>query len=311
MDNSVCYDAAAAFACYPDSDQINAWSETLYARAKDETIHGEFMNLSPVTPWFGNNPNTQENRFVRFRAQDHSFYGYWQPALKTPAPLLINLPGYGAYVSNHPQLNDDGFHVLHISPMGYTTPSGIDVTQQMEDKNWPVLDLTARGEPGGYADWLLDVLLAIRWARERPEVIADRVSLFGTSQGGGASLLVASIMQEEIRCVCADLPFLTAFPLSELQGEAYGILRKSYREMPHAQFWFNLGLVDTLSHAHRLHIPVMLSAGGQDHVCPREGIEELFRRLNTTKQYSFLTDVAHTHSRESMYLFRSWFALFA
>lgn len=89
----------------------------------------------------------------------------------------------------------------------------------MEDGNWPVLHNTAMGLPGGYEDWLLDCLLAVRWACEQPDVLGDRLSFFGTSQGGGGSLLMASLLGARVRCVCADLPFLTAFPIAKLQGE--------------------------------------------------------------------------------------------
>lgn len=174
-----------------------------------------------------------------------------------------------------------------------------------------MLHNTAMGICGGYHDWLLDCLLGIRWMREQPGVIPDRISLYGTSQGGGASLLVASILRDDIRCVCADLPFLTAFPLSGLKGEAYGILRSAFESTEPEKFWNRLGYIDTTSHAHRLTMPIMLSAGGRDDVCPQETIEFLFSLLPGTKQYTFLENNVHTHSRQSMFLFRSWLAMFS
>ena len=300
-----------AFSLYPSHQEIDDWCLALYEKSALRPIEGQFLDDNPIKEWFGNNPNTLNNRFIRFQTTDHIFYGYWQPALKAPAPLLINLPGYGSYISNYPQLNDDGYHILHLSPLGYVTPSGTDQPRRMPDGNWPVLENTARGLPGGYSDWLTDCLLAIRWIRNLPEVLSNRISLFGTSQGGGASLLLSSILQEEIRCVCADLPFLTAFPLTHLQGDAYGLLQNAYHSMDSSVFWRNLGFIDTVSHAHRIHIPVMLSAGGKDSVCPFETVQLLFSKLETTRQFTYLSDVFHTHSRESMFLFRSWFALYA
>lgn len=104
---------------------------------------------------------------------------------------------------------------------------------------------------------------------------------------------------------------MTAFPVSRLQGDAYGILRSAYRTVPPAGFWNRLGYVDTLSHAHRLRLPVMLSSGGRDAVCPPATIEMLFERLHCTKQYTYLENNVHTHSRESMFLFRNWFSMYA
>lgn len=312
MSDRLYADVEKAFSFYPAKEEIDRWAEQLFQGSKEQEISGYFLDDNPITQPFGNGPNTLVNKYVRFETgTGHVFYGYWQPAMKQPAPLLINLPGYGGYISMHPQINDDGFNILHISPLGYVSPNGPDKSLLMEDGNWPVLDRTARGLPGGYRDWLMDCLLAIRWARQLPEVLPDRISLFGTSQGGGGSLLLASILQEEVRCVCADLPFLTAFPLSGLEGEAYGILRKAYTEISPEHFWNRLGYIDTLSHAHRIRVPVMLSSGGADDVCPPDTIEALFSKLETTRQYTYLEHNVHTHSRQSMILFRAWLALYA
>lgn len=301
-----------AFSAYPSASAVDAWCDALLRRSLAMQVQGTFVQDNPIRHAFGNGPNTLMNRYVRFDTETgHTFWGYWQPAMKQPAPLLINLPGYGGYISFHPQINDDNYNILHISPLGYVSPDGPDLSRAMEDGNWPVLHHTAMGLPGGYEDWLLDCLLAISWAKTQPGVLADRLSFFGTSQGGGGSLLLASILQGAVRCVCADLPFLTAFPLSGLSGEAYGILQDAYGAVEASVFWNRLGFIDTVSHSHRLTMPVMLSAGGKDQVCPPATIEFLFSRLPGSKQFTFLEDAVHTHSRQSMILCRSWLALHA
>jgi len=300
-----------AFSYYPTASEIDQWVEQLLNKSIAAGITGTFTEDNPIRHAFGNGPNSLVNRFVRFETESHVFWGYWQPAHKQPAPLLINLPGYGGYISMHPQISDDAYNILHISPLGYVTPDGPDMELAMKNGCWPVLCNTARGCPHGYEEWLLDCLLAIRWATQLPEVLSDRISLYGTSQGGGGSLLLASILNSEVRCVCADLPFLTAFPLSGLQGEAYGILQDVYEQEDRRLFWNRLGFVDTISHSHRLHMPTMLSAGGKDTVCPAATVEYLFQMLPGSKQYTFLENNVHTHSRESMFLFRNWLSLFA
>lgn len=212
----------------------------------------------------------------------------------------------------HPQIADLGYHILHVSPLGYVTPEKTRDELALPDGNWPVLPNTAAGIPGGYGDWLSDCLLAIRWAQARPEVLPRRLSLFGTSQGGGGSLLLASILgPERVRCVCADLPFLTDFPGSGLEGDAYSLLQPIYEAVPAADFWRRLGYVDTVSHAHRLTMPVLLSAGGEDATCPPRTVERLFQSLSGTRQYTYLEHQEHTHSRSSMYLFSAWLRLYA
>lgn len=304
------YEAEAA-AFYPTGQEVDTWAQTLVAEAEQTPVRGEFLDTMPVTTSFGNNPNTLVNRYVRFtRADGSMFYGYWQPAFGGRAPLLINLPGYGGSISNHPQLCDLGYHILHISPLGYVTPDGENTALQ-ENGSWPVLSNTARGVPGGYRDWLCDCLRAIHWALCQPQVQGDSLSLFGTSQGGGGSLLLASLLGQKINCVCADLPFLTNFPLAAMRGSAYGLLQPVYAQISPDVFWRNLGMIDTLSHVHRLHIPVLLTAGGKDDVCPPETVKSLFDRLgDIVKQYTFLRDEIHTHTRESMFLFTTWLRMY-
>ena len=299
---------------YPLPAEIDDWCARIAAEAEAVSVEAEELDITPIRLEFGNSPNTLENRYVRFTAGDgrRPFYGYWQPAMNGPAPLVINLPGYGSSISLHPQLSDLGYNILHISPLGYVTPDGPVQALAMPDGNWPVLPNTAAGTPGGYEAWLSDCLLAIRWAMARPDVLPGRLSLFGTSQGGGGSLLLASILgPERIRCVCADLPFLTDFPDTQLSGPAYGLLRPVYDAVPREDFWRRLGFIDALSHAHRLTMPVMLSAGGADDTCPAATVEALFQRLPGTKQLTYLQHQVHTHSRSSMYLFASWLKMFA
>lgn len=299
---------------YPSPGEVDAWAEKLFLESERTSVEGVQLDVMPVCIPFGNSPNTLVNRYVKFTADDgrRPYYGYWQPTLNTPAPLLINLPGYGGSITMHPQIADLGYNILHISPLGYVTPENTLNELALPDGNWPVLPNTAAGAPGGYNAWLSDCLLALRWAQSQPEVLPDRLSLFGTSQGGGGALLLSSILgPEKVRCVCADLPFLTDFPSTGLEGPAYSLLQGVYDTTPHKEFWRRLGFVDTVSHAHRLTMPVMLSSGGADFTCPSATVEHLFQRLPGTRQYTYLEHQEHTHSRSSMYLFAAWLRLYA
>lgn len=303
-----------ALCYYPSSSQVDAWANDILAKHALDEVDVKILDFSPITQCFGNNPNTLENKYIEFKYKnkDAKFFGYWQPSLNNPAPLLIHLPGYGSSITMHPQLSDWGYNILHISPLGYVEPDFVDKERELSPGIWPVLDKTARGEPGGYEDWLLDVLTGIFWAKKQKEVLEDRVSIYGTSQGGGTALLTASILKDYgIRCVGADLPFLTNIPMSGLEGSAYSILKNSYIIEPKELFWNRVGFIDTASHIHRLNIPVMLSAGGEDDTCPAETIIKLYEQLSCTKQITFLKDQIHTHSRSSMYLFGAWFKMFA
>jgi cephalosporin-C deacetylase-like acetyl esterase len=202
----------------------------------------------------GVNHCSHEFQYVKFSPEGMDpFYGYWQPALSTPAPLLIHVPGYGAEMSTHPDLVSLGFNLLHISPLGFATPQGPNESKKRNDA-WPVLpdSVISKGE-AGYRIWLAQCLMAIRWAMGQTEVIEDRVSFFGTSQGGGGSLLLGSLFKDRgVRCVAADVPFLTNYPMAAGRG-AYRHATEGLENVEDkAAGWKALGLVDTISHADRL-----------------------------------------------------------
>ena len=143
--------------------------------------------------------------------------------------------------------------------------------------------LRAREE---YREWLIDCALAIKWAQGQKEVIPERVSFLGTGQGGSASLLLGSIYRGRgVRCVAADEPFMVDFPLSKIMQPEWA---PQLCEGVATDEWRALGFIDTISHARRLTVPVMLTAGGDDTSCPAALIKSLFDRLPATKMYCYL-----------------------
>ena len=140
-----------AESAYPSPGEVDAWAEGLLIGSEKVAVEGAVLDDMPIRVPFGNSPNTLVNRYVKFTASDgrRPFYGYWQPALNTPAPLLINLPGYGGSITMHPQIADLGYHILHVSPLGYVTPEKTRDELALPDGNWPVLPNTAAGIPGG------------------------------------------------------------------------------------------------------------------------------------------------------------------
>ena len=74
--------------------------------------------------------------------------------------------------------------------------------------------------------------------------------------------------------------------------------------------WRALGLIDTLSHAHRLTMPVLLTAGGDDTVCPPASIQSLFERLPGTRSCTFLAGQAHAYTPAFLHLTAAWFGMY-
>lgn len=301
---------------YPSPAEIDAWCESLLREADGldctVTLHAPAAQQLPTTR------HTPPPNYARFELADGDvFWGYWHPvASGGPAPLMIHVPGYAAEMSYHPELEADGCNVLHINPLGFWTPDGPDESRR-RNGTWPVLPDTmlSKGRHG-YRDWLRHALVAVRWASSQACVQSDRLATFGTSQGGGGALLLGSLLRARgLKAIAADVPFLTDYRLmarTQPPG-AYSLVCDTLATMAESDLpaaWRALGFVDTISHAHRLTMPVLLTAGQEDVVTPPASIRALFERLPGTRSYTELAGQGHAYTMPFLYLARGWFRLY-
>lgn len=101
---------------------------------------------------------------------------------------------------------------------------------------------------------------------------------FGTSQGGGAALLLGSVFNDITRATASDEPFLTNIEMAAGRG-AYGLGASLYKDTPKETVERGKYLIDTVHHLHRYCFPILLTSGGRDENCPPETIENLFYSL--------------------------------
>lgn len=303
---------------YPSASAVNLWCREMLELAEALAVTAQDVSESPVYT-FPLRVRHQENaRYMAFTtATGETFYGYWQPTQSTSAaPLLIHLPGYGAEMSAHPQLVSRGYNVLHINPLGYSTPTGFDLTKA-PGGGWPVLpDTVTTGGTRGYRQWLSQAMAAALWASAQQGVQTERIATFGTSQGGGTALLLGSLLAGRgVKAVAADLPFLTNFPLVYAKSNrgAYEMAFSALDNLADAQqveAWRALGYIDTMSHAHRLTMPVLLTAGSIDQVTPKDSIISLFDRLPSTRSFSEFAGQDHAYTVPFLPLATAWFELY-
>jgi len=291
---------------YPASSEVDEWCAGLLREAEGLRVEARLLDAPPYEFRLG--VRHTAGCYVAFESPGRrTFYGFWQPCPSGRGPVLFHLPGYGAEMSAHPELVTQGYNVLHINPLGYATPTGPDASLQV-DGQWPVLPRTARSPgKGGYVDWLTDAILAVRWAMGRPGVEAQRYAFFGSSQGGGTALLLASIFAERgVGAVAADVPFLIDLPrllapLREMEAAGASEARAA---------WKALGCCDVLCHAHRLRMPVLLTAAGRDETCAPEGIRRLFDLLPGTRSFTLLAGQEHGYTAAFLHLAAAWFRLY-
>jgi cephalosporin-C deacetylase-like acetyl esterase len=320
---------------YPGPEAIDAFCDELKTLAKKATknIIVEHEAIPPyTTQYMSGQVSARGTHFVKITTSAENnlppFYCLWQPVSpgsgdrkSTRRPLLVHTPGYAGTMHSHPDLQANGYNILHVNPLGLNSPSGFDATkmrpltptvlstfEEGAQKKDPLIAQLYRsvGDTGvpavlfdtidsdgakGYKQWLLSCLVAVQWAKKQKTVDSERIATFGTSQGGGGSLLLASILSSRaISCCAADQPFLTDLKtLVRLTDACHPVTAEFKFRMMHMEEaearkkWWHLGFYDTLSHAHRLVMPCLLTSGSADYTCPAESISNLYARLPSTR----------------------------
>lgn len=295
-----------------DAASIDTWVAEILREGKKPCRYSEEY-VDPFEPDMYVFQSVCANRFVKIERGDNPpFYAYYQPCFDKEAPLVVHTPGYGAEMSFHPEIAQY-YNVLHISPLGYNTPRGKDRSKLTMNGCGPVYPETiVSGGKKGYACWLADCVSAVEWARRQKNVLPDRISFFGTSQGGGGALLLASLYREEgvVRAVAAEEPFLTDFKTAAGRG-AYAMGADMYADTPQEIKESGEFFVDTTHHVHRISCPVLLTSGGRDGTCPPETVKNLFESLKGTKSYTHFDYLPHGYSREFLALVKAWFMMYA
>lgn len=302
----------AEYRHYPEKEERDQWIKSIWELAESAPVTAEVIEDNGFRPQLGLF-HQAHFRYVRFDVPGfESFYAYWQPALSGPAPLLVHVPGYGSEMVSHPELAYQGYNILHISPMGYTTPQGSVDSKKIDNEFQVLPESITSAAQAGYRIWLANCIQAVSWATGLDCVLKKRISFFGTSQGGGTALLLCSVFKGKgVRCVAADVPYLTDFPQA-VHSNSYEIVLQTLEKMTSQQAgWRAIGFIDTVNHADRLTVPVLLTSGGADDVCPPGTIQHLFEKLPGTKSLTHLEGMAHGFTPQFLHLVSAWFRLYA
>lgn len=293
-----------------DYKDIDLWVSKIREEGKRPCTYSEEY-IDPFEPSMYIFQSVETDRFIKIESEGYDpFYCYFQPCFRKEAPLIVHTPGYGGEMSMHPELAQY-FHVLHINPLGYTTPKGkAKEKMTMEGCGSVFPDTFLSGGTKGYYTWLVNCVMAVEWAFKQEGVIKDRVSFFGTSQGGGAALLLGSIFNDITRATASDEPFLTNIKMADYRG-AYGMGRDWYKDADPELVERAMYYIDTINHVHRYNFPVLLTSGGRDETCPKETIADLFNRIEGTKSYTNFDHLSHGYNKEFIQLVKAWFLIYA
>jgi len=302
---------------YPTPQEVDEWIGEIWREALSTPFTAEIIDDPSLgnRDWFFVGQALYSSRFVKITPQNGDpFYVYWQPVENGPAPLCVHLPGYGCEMTHHPDIVAQGFNVLEVSPLGLCTPHGKNAEKIAGYSVFP--DTITSLARGGYFNWLTHCILAVLWAWSQPQTIPERVSFFGTSQGGGTALLCGSLFRDRnARCVAADEPFLAGFEEAVKFGAFGDLLPEPLKQViekhGEAVAYKTLGYVESICHAHRLTMPVLLTSGSADELIPAECIKALFEMLPKTRCYLDIEGRGHGFTPEFAHLVKAWFRLYA
>jgi cephalosporin-C deacetylase len=207
-----------------------------------------------------------------------------------PWPVIISTPGYGG--SQQGVMLSEcqrGFAIIQVFPRGQGESS--QLFKLDKDKLTGKLD---KPEGAYYQGAYADVIRVIDFVMTRNDLDGNRIALMGTSQGGGFSIAVAAL-DNRVKAVVAHVPFLCNFRLASKTKSLVSNLLEKAGPVNESSF-ITLDYFDPLNLASKLHIPVLLSAGGKDDVCPMPTIYSVYKQLAGNKTLVFYPELKHTTS---------------
>ena len=196
-----------------------------------------------------------------------------------PWPVIISTPGYGG-TQQAVMLSEcqRGYAILQIFPRG----------QGESETLWKVDGDKLTGHLEGpethyYRGAYADVIRAIDYVEMRDDLDRTRIALVGTSQGGGISLAVAGL-DPRVKAVVSHVPFLCNFRLAARTTNSLVKNQLDEAKRNDESALQTLDFFDPFQLASRLKVPVLMSAGGKDEICPEATIRSVFDRIPSRKK---------------------------
>lgn len=213
-----------------------------------------------------------------------------------PLPAIVHYIGYGGGRSlpyQHLLMSSAGYATLVMDSRGQGGSSNPGVTPD------PDPDPGTGQHPGFmtrgvsspqtyyYRRIMTDAVRAVEAARAHPNIDADRVAVYGTSQGGGLALAAAALAPQ-VAAVLAHVPFLCHFRRAteitdEMPYKEIADYLRVRRDRVDETFR-TLSYFDGINFASRATAPAMFSVALMDEVCPPSTIFAAYNRYGGPKE---------------------------
>lgn len=210
-----------------------------------------------------------------------------------PWPVLVTTSGYSGN-GQGVQLSEcqRGYAVLQVYPRGQNVSSNY-FTIYSDKLSTKLNSPEGYYYQGGYAD----IMRMIDYIVTRPDIDSSKIAMVGTSQAGGIALAVTAL-DYRIKAVVAHVPFLCNFRLAATMPSLAKTLLDRARANNEKSFQ-TLDYFDPYLLAAKIKVPVFMTAGGKDVLCPAPTIRSVYDKINSKKEYKFYPDLPHTSCMDS------------
>lgn len=281
-----------------DQQQLRAFWDNTLTELRRQPMNASSQGVNSRAPYFAER--------VTFTSLDGAVItaNLSRPAGATgPFPAIVSAPGYGGYEFGA-ELSEAqrGYIVLQVFPRmqgDSITPPPAPGTKA--DNAHIVRWIDDGPERYFYRGAYCDIVRGIDYVRSRPDVIADRVAVVGTSQGGMLTLAAAAL-EPTVRACVAHVPAFC--DMRRNTSSLCAALHNDKAEQRLSTF----DRFDPLNLAPLIRCPTLLSAGGIDTVCPPETIHAVFNRLSVVKAIFHDPQLKHTSSRAFYAMTWDWVA---
>lgn len=205
-----------------------------------------------------------------------------------PWPVIVTVPGYsGRQVGVMQSECQRGYAILQVYPRGQGISEKYFKLER--DKLAGKLD---NPEGAYYQAAYADVMRMIDYIVTRPDIDSNRIAMVATSQGGGISLAVTAL-DKRVKAVVAHVPFLCNMRLAATMPSLVKNLLDKAKSNNEAAYQ-TLDYFDPLQLSSHITVPVLMSAGGKDVLCPQQTVQSVYDKITSNKQLIIYSNLPHT-----------------
>jgi len=222
---------------------------------------------------------------------------------------IMTVPGYSGNKPIPIHLVQQGYAVLTLFPRGQGESLAEWDLEENTKLTYHITDKDRYYYRAGYADCVrgIDFLVA------RGEVDSERIGMWGRSQGGGLTLVTASL-DSRLRAAVAEEPFLCNYPVAieTVRTSPYVELSDYLNAHPDEReaALTTLAWFDPMSLVERITCPVLVNIGMQDETCPFRTIMPVFENIQCQKALMIYPDLGHSPCTDFNNHAKNWLDLY-